>query len=161
MEPEGDAKEELQVEREVCAQDEAEATDVDETDNEDTDSYAEDEEMASQEEQRDAGVVRERIPETSILAASAPASTSTPSYQYQPDDGINKVNDEEGGPLRTADSDLLALPCGHLFHAGCLTPWLRSHTIRLTCIFDVDTESLTLVMSPPTTRGGPRERARE
>ena len=50
MEPEGDAKEEREVEREVCAQDEGGAMDVDETDNEDTGADTEDEEMASQEE---------------------------------------------------------------------------------------------------------------
>jgi hypothetical protein len=43
---EGDAKEEREVEREVRAQDEGEAMDVDETDNEDTGADAEDEEMA-------------------------------------------------------------------------------------------------------------------
>ena len=155
MEPEGDAKEELQVEREVCAQDEAEATDADETDNEDTGVDAEDEEMASWEEQRDAGVVRERTPETSILA---PASTSSPPYPYQPDDGINKVNDEEGGPPRPADSNE---PCGYLFHAGCLAPWFRSHTTRLTCRLDIDPESLTLLMPPTDHTGGPKERAEE
>ena len=121
MELGGDAKEEHEVEREVCAQDEGEAMDVDETDNEDTGVDAEDEEMTSQEEQRDAGVVRKRIPETSTAAASASASTSTPPYQYQSEDDRNQVNAEEGDPTRTADSDVLALPRGH-FHAGRLAP---------------------------------------
>ena len=78
MELEGDAKEEHEVEREVCAQGEGEAMDVGETDNEDTGADAEDEEMASQEKQCDAGVVRERILETSTPTASAPASIPTP-----------------------------------------------------------------------------------
>ena len=77
MELEGDAREEHEVERGVCAQDEGEAMDVDEADNEDTGADATDEDMASQ-EQRGVGVVRERIPETSTPAASAPASTPTP-----------------------------------------------------------------------------------
>ena len=67
MELEGDTKEDREVEREVCAQDEGKAMDVDETDNENTGADPEDEEMASQEEQRDAGVVRERILETQRL----------------------------------------------------------------------------------------------
>ena len=133
--------------------------DVVETDNEDTGADAEDEEMASQEEQRDAGVIRDRIPETPTPVASALASTSTPPYRYQPDDDKNKVNEEEVGPPRTADSDVLALPCGHLFHAGCLVRWFRSHTTCLTCRFDIGPGSLTLLMPPPTKRGGPRERA--
>ena len=78
--------EEREVEREVYVQDKGEAVDVDETDNEDTGAGAEDEEMALQEEQRNAGVVRERIPETSIPAASASASTPTPPYRCQPND---------------------------------------------------------------------------
>ena len=47
---EGDAKEKRDVEREVRAQDEGEAMNVDESDNENTGADAEDEEMASQEE---------------------------------------------------------------------------------------------------------------
>ena len=46
---EGDAKEECDIEREVSAQDEGQAMDVDDSDNEDTGTDAEDEEMASQE----------------------------------------------------------------------------------------------------------------
>ena len=83
-EPEGEAREvEREVEREVRAQGEVEgrgeAMGVDETENEDTGADAEDEEMASpQEEQHDEGVVRERIPERFPPVGSAPASTSIP-----------------------------------------------------------------------------------
>ena len=55
---EGGAKEE----REVGAQDEGEAMDVDEIDNEDTGAGAEDEQMASQEEQRNAHANARPVP---------------------------------------------------------------------------------------------------
>ena len=47
---EGDAKQEGDVGREVRAEDEGEAMDIDESDNEDTGADAEDEEVASQKE---------------------------------------------------------------------------------------------------------------
>ena len=147
----GDTKEEREVEREVCAQDEGEAMDVDETDNEDTGADAEDEEMASWEEQRDAGVVRERILETCTPAASAPAPRSTPPTGTNPT--TTKIKRKAARPAPQTR--------GHLFHAGCLGPWFRSHTTCLTCRFDIDPKSLTLLMPPPTKRGGPTERARE
>ena len=114
--------------------------------------------MASQEEQRDAGVIRERILGTSTPGSISSSFNICTPYRYQPGDDKNKVNEEEGGPRRTADSDVLAL---HLFHAGCLARWFRSHTTCLTCRFDIDPKSFTLLMPPPTKRGGPRERARE
>ena len=52
--------------------------DIDESDNKDTGADAEDEEMASQEEQHDEGGVRERIPATPTPVDLAPASTYTP-----------------------------------------------------------------------------------
>ena len=80
-EPEGEEREvEHEVEREVRAQGEGEgrgvAMSVDEADNEDTGADAEDEEMASPQEEQHDGVVRERIPERFPPVASAPASTS-------------------------------------------------------------------------------------
>ena len=63
---EGGAKEER---GEVRAQVEGAAVDVDKTDNDDTGADAYDKEMASQEEQHDEGVVRERILETSTPVA--------------------------------------------------------------------------------------------
>ena len=50
--------------------------DIDETDNEDTSADAGDEEMASQDEQHEEGVVKEHCPETSTPATPTPASTS-------------------------------------------------------------------------------------
>ena len=151
---EGDEKEEREVEREVRAQGEGEgeggAMDIDETDNEDTGADAEDEEMASpQEERHDEGLVRERIPETSTpVASSIPLPGTNPM--------MTTVKSKRRKPARPAhaDSDVLALPCGHLFHAGCLAPWFRSHTTCPTCRFDIDPESLTLRIPPPTGRVG-------
>ena len=142
---EGDAKEERDVRREVRAQDEGEAMDIDKSDNKHTGADAEDEEMASQEEQHNEGGVRERIPVTPTPVASAPASTYTP-YRYQPDDKKRKA----ARPAH-ADSDVLAFP----FPA----PWFRSHTTCPTCRFA--SESLTLRMLPPMRlvgRGGARPR---
>ena len=65
-------------------EDEGEAMDVDKTDNVDIGADVEDKDMASQEEQDDEGVVRERTPQTSTPVPPAPASTYFP-YQYQPD----------------------------------------------------------------------------
>ncbi|KAI0795227.1 hypothetical protein BC629DRAFT_311051 [Irpex lacteus] len=41
---------------------------------------------------------------------------------------------------------ILAFPCQgmHLFHAGCLGPWLSRKTTCPTCRFDIDPDSLTL-----------------
>ncbi|KAI0087017.1 hypothetical protein BDY19DRAFT_957951 [Irpex rosettiformis] len=41
---------------------------------------------------------------------------------------------------------ILAFPCQgmHLFHAGCLGPWLARKTTCPTCRFDIDPDSLTL-----------------
>lgn len=48
--------------------------------------------------------------------------------------------------LAQADVRILAFPCPgmHLFHAGCIAPWLGRKTTCPTCRFDVDPESLTL-----------------
>ena len=72
------------------------------------------EDMASQEEQRNAGVVRERIPETSTPAASAPASTPTPPYRCQPDDDkIKSMKRKAARPPRRLGRALQTLlPCG-------------------------------------------------
>ena len=140
---EGDAREEREVEREVGAQEdgeggsEGEAMELDETDSEDVgaDPDAEDEEMAPPQEQQ--GVDSEHpIPESSTPVAATSASTPT---------GTKSKKRKASHPAH-ADSAVLALPCGHLFHAGCLAPWFGSHTTCPTCRFDIDPESLTLRM---------------
>ena len=151
---EGDAKEEREVEREVSAQDvaEAEGMDLDETDSEGVgaDPDAENEEMAPpQEERQVADMEGNHVPESSTPIASTPASSSTP-----PGTNTMKTKKRKASRPTHADSAVLALPCGHLFHAGCLAPWFGSHTTCPTCRFDIDPESLTLRMPQHHSRSG-------
>lgn len=41
-------------------------------------------------------------------------------------------------------SEVVALPCVHIFHSECLSPWFARQTTCPMCRFDVDPESLTL-----------------
>jgi hypothetical protein len=152
---EGDAKEEREVEREVNAHDEAEAEaeaegmDLDETDSEDVgaDPDAENEEMAPPQEEQQ-GVDMEGNP---VPVSSTPTSASTPTPT-----GTKPMKTKKRKLSRPthADSAVLALPCGHLFHAGCLAPWFGSHTTCPTCRFDIDPESLTLRIPQQHNRSG-------
>jgi len=136
---EGDANEEREVEREVRADEGAgEAMEVDETD-------IEDEEMGPPVEEQQEGTDMERIPGFENIEGNLnPRKTGT-----KP----TKTKRKASRPTH-AESDVLALPCGHLFHAGCLAPWFGSHTTCPTCRFDIDPESLTLRVPQQTNRAG-------
>ena len=42
------------------------------------------------------------------------------------------------------EGSIYAFPCTHLFHTGCLVPWLSLKTTCPTCRLDIDPDSLTL-----------------
>jgi hypothetical protein len=159
---EGDAKEEREVEHEVRPADEA--MDVDETtDNEEMggDVDGDDEEMGTPPRDQQAGPMDDiegnPIPEAT---SAPPGSTSTSTHftgsgtSSNPPPLATKTNVKPTRRRKAArpthaDTDVLALPCGHLFHAGCLAPWFGGHTTCPTCRFDIDPESLTLRLPPP------------
>ncbi|EJT97067.1 hypothetical protein DACRYDRAFT_119561 [Dacryopinax primogenitus] len=58
-------------------------------------------------------------------------------------------------PCPFPQAEILALPCHHPFHAGCLFPWLGEHTTCPTCRFDLDPESQTLTPPPQGGRYSP------
>jgi hypothetical protein len=55
-------------------------------------------------------------------------------------------------PFRLTVQDVLALPCMHLFHQQCLSPWLAIKTTCPTCRFDIDPRSLTHKSNPDIVR---------
>lgn len=40
----------------------------------------------------------------------------------------------------TVGSKGMFMPCGHVYHAGCLTPWLESHNSCPVCRFELPLE---------------------
>jgi len=89
---------------------------------------------------------------------AAPATGGAQPSQEQQQARRNKVP-----PCPFPDSQTLALPCHHAFHASCLFPWLAEHTTCPTCRFDLDPSSLTLSLpaqAQQPTHGQGQERYR-
>ena len=94
-------------------------------------------------------VEKERMPQLQLLSSSFNIYTPT---RTNPTTTRRKSNKTKAIRTAYADSDVLALPCGHVFHAGCLAPWFRSHTTCTMCRFDID---------QPHRRGGRSDGCRE
>ena len=82
-----------------------------------------------------------------LLEESA-ESTEVPTWDAAPDRG--QATDSEPGPSSPANPEeplprVVALPCSHVFHSGCLVPWFSrpKQTTCPTCRFNVDPDNLT------------------
>ena len=77
-------------------------------------------------------------------------SGSTTSTSEHPTEGSDSKPVVPGPTLDDDTSTaIICLPCSHVFHASCLTPWFSKprHTTCPTCRFDVDPKNLTY--TPP------------
>ena len=75
-------------------------------------------------------------------------STEVPVWDAASDRG--QATDAEAGPSNPANPEeplpkVVALPCSHVFHSGCLVPWFSrpKQTTCPTCRFNVDPDNLT------------------
>jgi len=55
-------------------------------------------------------------------------------------------------PFHLTTEEVLSMPCMHLFHWQCLSPWLAIKTTCPTCRFDIDPRSLTHKSNPSSVR---------
>ena len=79
------------------------------------------------------GLFTSQVPETNSEQTGATAGPPPgPTSDTQGED------DQESTP-----SEIVALPCRHLFHSSCLLPWLSRKTTCPSCRFNLDPEDLT------------------
>ncbi|VDB89208.1 unnamed protein product [Peniophora sp. CBMAI 1063] len=79
---------------------------------------------------------------------AAPESTNATSDAPMPSEPSSSTPATPEPPLPR----VVALPCAHVFHTACLTPWLARQTTCPNCRFDLDPDSLTLSI-PPAAEG--------